>query len=94
MISKLLATISWSAPKIIEIPEGFESFGGKMVFVKYEKPIEDYDVKALVYTDSTVATSYRVLYNFEAENRTRKQALLRSMLPATWFRPHWKRCIL
>lgn len=76
LLSSLLATISSTANNIkgaIEIPEGFESFGGKKVFVKYDKPIEGYDVRALVYADSTVATGYRALLDFSKAGKTVSQ---------------------
>lgn len=76
LILSLLSTFSCIANNTkgaIEIPEGFESFGGKKIFVKYEKPIEGYEVKALVYADSTVATGYRALLDFSKAGKTVSQ---------------------
>lgn len=57
----------------LQVPSEFACFDGKKVFIKYEKPIEGYDVKALVYADSTIATGYRALIDFSKDGKTVSQ---------------------
>lgn len=60
-------------PRALEVPDEFECFIGKKVFIKYEKPIEGYDVKALVYADSTIATGYRALIDYSKDGKSVSQ---------------------
>lgn len=57
----------------IIIPSGFENFGGKRIFVSYNTPIEGYEVKAMVYADSAIATGYRALLDFSKDGKSVSQ---------------------